>query len=363
MAKDFIQPKKQPGLYEIKCIKNERWYIGESSNISNRISKHKQTLRANKHVCKLLKIDFQLYKEECFEFNVIAQGPQWENEQKRKETESKLIKEYAPNVYNVLEKQINNNEKFAWWGQFLSMEQKKELSNAKDSGLYEINCKINDFSYFGHAGNVTDRLRKHIQDLEQKIHDNKLLQADYDKYGWDNFEFLVLFNGKEWIPLETWLAKEALLMNEKLKIEKCYNQPIEQQKSLPVREKIQQAMTGVINSILSKSVIIWSYDEKQNKKVPIKFNSVSDAAKEYGLDWGSIKNRINSLNYPDWQWASNDNSKSSTKVFSNKPKRCWVDGIEYQSVSEASRGSGYNRNSIKDALNKGSKAPDWEWLE
>ena len=39
-----IQPRKQPGLYMIRCIINDFRYYGESNNVSGRLASHRSLL-------------------------------------------------------------------------------------------------------------------------------------------------------------------------------------------------------------------------------------------------------------------------------------------------------------------------------
>jgi hypothetical protein len=46
---NLIRPRKLPGLYQIICQKNKFKYIGESTNVSGRLSSHKSVLNRSKH--------------------------------------------------------------------------------------------------------------------------------------------------------------------------------------------------------------------------------------------------------------------------------------------------------------------------
>lgn len=59
------------GIYEIVNIKNNKRYIGKSENISLRWSSHKTMLNGNKHHCKSLQEEYNIYGKESFRFNVI----------------------------------------------------------------------------------------------------------------------------------------------------------------------------------------------------------------------------------------------------------------------------------------------------
>jgi len=61
----------QSGIYKIICLKNNKAYIGQSENISQRQNSHFSHLRCNTHTNKLLQSDYNEYGGENFVFEVI----------------------------------------------------------------------------------------------------------------------------------------------------------------------------------------------------------------------------------------------------------------------------------------------------
>lgn len=59
---------KKSGIYLIKCIKNNKCYIGSARNINKRIKSHIRELKDNIHVNKLMQNDFNEYGIKNFEF-------------------------------------------------------------------------------------------------------------------------------------------------------------------------------------------------------------------------------------------------------------------------------------------------------
>ena len=62
----------------------------------------------------------------------------------------------------------------------------------KRSGIYAIKNKLNNKLYIGSAINFEKRKREHYSNLRNNKHHSKYLQRSFNKYGENNFEFIVL---------------------------------------------------------------------------------------------------------------------------------------------------------------------------
>lgn len=126
-----LQPRKQPGLYMIRCIVNDKRYYGESSNVSGRLASHKSYLNRNIHGSRQLQHDFNTYGIGQFEFVVLFMGPSWQNQEDRLVRESMLILQDRELCYNYL---TNNNskpkEQNPFWGKTHSEETKKRIGDS-----------------------------------------------------------------------------------------------------------------------------------------------------------------------------------------------------------------------------------------
>ena len=95
-----------PGLYKITCLKNNKVYIGESSNVLSRLGKHASTLEKNKHDCIELQNDFNKFGKSFFKFEVLELNNNLdENIRKNKE---KLYIKKLKKSYNSIKKQTWN---------------------------------------------------------------------------------------------------------------------------------------------------------------------------------------------------------------------------------------------------------------
>ena len=60
-------------------------------------------------------------------------------------------------------------------------------------GIYKIECLINHKVYIGQSTNIELRWKHHIYQLKKNNHENKYLQAAWNKYGSSNFTSLAAF--------------------------------------------------------------------------------------------------------------------------------------------------------------------------
>ena len=59
-------------------------------------------------------------------------------------------------------------------------------------GIYCISNKINDNKYIGQSVNIEKRFKEHKYHLNNNSHHNQHLQNAYNKYGNNNFDFIIL---------------------------------------------------------------------------------------------------------------------------------------------------------------------------
>ena len=70
---------------------------------------------------------------------------------------------------------------------------KPNLNNTtRIRGIYKIVNKVNQKYYVGRSVNIRGRWRTHKRSLGLSIHQNKHLQSAWNKYGSDNFEFIIV---------------------------------------------------------------------------------------------------------------------------------------------------------------------------
>lgn len=88
------------GIYIIKCLKNNKVYVGQTTNYRLRVNAHRCALRKGSGVQKL-QIDWDLYDEDCFEFEFIQECSD-------KHSMNELEKHYI-DVFNSIENGYNTS--------------------------------------------------------------------------------------------------------------------------------------------------------------------------------------------------------------------------------------------------------------
>jgi group I intron endonuclease len=83
------------------------------------------------------------------------------------------------------------------------------------SGIYKIINKIDGKYYVGSSQNITNRWYRHKSNLKKNKHWNKYLQNAYNKYGSDNFEYVIV----EYVIVSDLLKVEQIYLDE------CKNNP------------------------------------------------------------------------------------------------------------------------------------------
>lgn len=97
------------GIYEIVCLKNNKVYIGESTNVLSRLGRYSDNLEKNRHDCFDLQQDFNKYSKPDFVFKVLELKTDFQVEAKRKMAEIEFIKKIKPRFrYNKEKNQTWN---------------------------------------------------------------------------------------------------------------------------------------------------------------------------------------------------------------------------------------------------------------
>ena len=124
-------------------------------------------------------------------------------------------------------------------------------------GIYKIYNKQNHKFYIGSSKNLRKRRNRHFQELKRGVHKNIILQQAYNKYGYDNFEFIIIENVEQSLLIN----REQFYidsLNPQYNINKTANSSLGVKRREETKEKVRQANLGLKhpewrNNIKSKS--------------------------------------------------------------------------------------------------------------
>jgi len=122
-----------------------------------------------------------------------------------------------------LEKCLNEPEKRTEQPQNVDMKETKIVNEQENlntttqikSGIYKIMNKVNGKYYVGSSQNIKQRWYKHKTYLKKNKHWNQHLQSAYNKYGVNNFEYIVV----------EYVNASELLKVEQVYLDQCKNNP------------------------------------------------------------------------------------------------------------------------------------------
>lgn len=234
------------------------------------------------------------------------------------------------------------------------------------AGIYAIKNKENGKLYIGQSNDYIERKRHHISSLRAGRCHNKYLQSDWDLYGENKFEFIILKKCK----LEELddLEKKFIALHESHKRDKGYN--IELGGVIDVQhseEWYQNVLDGVKKKDISsfpnaKSVICLNTMEI--------FESIAEASRKYDISEDSIQHCCNpnynlhtagKLNGVGLQWDYYIEGKEYVYIpFVKKPRKtkqikCLNNGKIYKNKYDASDDTGCSIYGIKNCCENYSK--------
>jgi group I intron endonuclease len=350
----------EPAVYAIRCKQNNVHYIGETQNLKNRIPKHKTQLKEKKTNQKFL-ADFERFGSSEFELIVVKSGPSMEIFNVRLDLQARL-----QSLLISLDLCYNTG---------LSETLTPRPSGAFKSapGIYCIRCKENNACYFGETAQRTGlngRLSKWKHNLQKGQALNQKLQADWNLYGENAFEFLVIESGTNWVSQEKRQERESQLINqhhdaggivynffENRYAPRCHLAAKEQiiyNQSPEFRAYISSLNTGRVNAnriaVFAEGNVYLSYQE---------------AAKCLSTTPRSIKTRVAKGKYlvATEQQVINEQERrtressgpvvlteSVSKRTSGKGSPVIVNGITYPSISAAAKAANISASAMKKRI-------------
>nr|ALO21550.1 putative GIY YIG homing endonuclease [Haematococcus lacustris] len=181
-----IIPKKNPGLYMIRCKKNDKRYYGETKNVQGRLASHKSYLTRNIHPNALMQHDWNTYGQENFEFTTLFMGVEWVNYQSRIDKETLLIVQDGKLCYNYLLGNKKPGEKNPFYGKQHSEETKKRIGLAMKGIPNELlgrSIKLlgEVYTSIAEASRQTGMARKTIRKRLNDVNDPSCIEINNNK--------------------------------------------------------------------------------------------------------------------------------------------------------------------------------------
>ena len=216
-----------------------------------------------------------------------------------------LVKFFAPSTCKSRVRTRLNGEHLSKASLYEDNPVLNRIKPRKRSGIYMIHCLENDWRYYGESSNVSGRLASHNSMLNRTIHPNKALQVDWNAYGPDLFQFIVLHQGEEWDELSLRRGKELEYIihnrNQAYNIYEGVQNPGDtnpfwgKTHTEAAKQKIRNALKGIPNDKLGKKVSIKG----------IKYPSIAEASRQTNHSRNLIRKRMQDSSYPDWFESEN----------------------------------------------------------
>lgn len=178
------------GIYKITNKANNKFYIGKSFNLANRLKDHIKALQKNKHHNYKLQHDFNIHNIKNFKFEILELC--YSIEQLDEKEYQYLQKECKGNdlTYNIIfDKQISENDTdiyFDVFDQSKSIQHLNEICDKYNNLLLKweelvINCKVYEKLTEIFKKNeyyLDDKYFKILEDYEIKLRDKYLYKHD-----------------------------------------------------------------------------------------------------------------------------------------------------------------------------------------
>lgn len=170
---------KRIGIYMIKNLKNNKVYIGQSTNIYSRWNKHRYELRKNNHKNSYLQNSWNKYGEDNFEFSILEVHESIdklflsERENVWIEVFDSTNEKWGYNLYyaNIKGECKHTNRSKQRLSQSMKKHHKKKLLEKYLNGFTLINIKSKPIKFhkFSSLNDLEEFLKKDINKYDKKI--------------------------------------------------------------------------------------------------------------------------------------------------------------------------------------------------
>nr|AFU83029.1 putative GIY-YIG endonuclease [Chloromonas augustae] len=325
-------------------------YVGETSNFKNRIPEHKFNLIRDQASNKKFQADFN-QDSNCFELILFASGAELEDNYFRKALEKALQTELR--LHNLC---YNS-------GLCETIHPRQTGKTPSTPGVYILYCKPIEGVYVGETeqrSGLNGRRKRWFQKLRNGTAQSAVL-ADFERYGEDQFEFIVVESGPEWQEKNKRLDRQKeLIQQQRAKGGICYNF-FDDDRNIAPRCDLNNKNTIINNQseAYKKFMSALNTGRVNPNRTGVKlgdltFFSIAEAAEFFDCSRRVIRVKINKLNTVNRRATPEEialeterrkalniekpvNTQPITKRTSGKKEPVLIYGIEYDSLSAAAR--------------------------
>lgn len=265
-------------------------------------------------------------------------------------------------------------------------------------GIYKIVNKKTGKIYYGESQNIAIRFSQHFYQLQSGIHITFDLQKDWQAFEAKDFSWQILEIGPEWANTKKRQTEENKLIQASIN---SMNNVYNKLPSLFLTQNIPASANSVFvndkwfaslkeaamkNNISLKTAAAlsekqeqgWRYENPEiallkrkkyrevSKKVKVGnniFDSISAAARYFGIHPRTVKKRIASGNFSEWLWADQDTNKKLMTNLSARKRRVQVDGTIFSSIADAGRFYNVHRETVRiRCLSNSKQFENWFFL-
>lgn len=279
----------QPGIYAIVNKVTKKIYIGETSNLSFRLSQHYSQLKSKNHTTKALQLDWNKYGENFFDLKILELGLIWKDRLVRLQKERFYILQHKDACYNHSTKCLNN---------FLT-KTKKTFKKVVYVNSISVNIDGNHFESISEASRF---LKVSLSTIRLKLNSDK-----YPTWNYINEKKRLRLPMSKPVVINNFYYLSVNSAASKLGIsEKTVRKTIKKQPDWHFFADLSKRQKQAISNLDEQIVVAKAKSYILGRRVRVKnhiFASIRQTASLFSIDSHTVRKRINSSNFPEWLWA------------------------------------------------------------
>ncbi len=226
----------------------------------------------------------------------------------------------------------------------------------KISGIYKIINKINDKYYIGSSNNIYKRFNQHKLNLNKNIHKNSHLQWSWNKYGNNNFNFVII----EEIPQENLLLVEQKYLDiAKIEKNKCYNTSFiagRIEMTDEIRKKLSKSHIGLLRGINHP---LYGKHLSENTKNKLRFINLGKKRSLESIEKSRMGFIGKYIGEKSWRYGKHHSEETKRKISLAGTKRKHSNETK-EKMRLSKLGKKYSKESIRKSAESRSKL--WRFI-